>query len=44
MFKYTPQNQMSIFDFKLSFESKLDPENRWVRLSKVIPWDDFAAI
>ncbi len=44
VFKYTPQNQMSIFDFKLSFESKMDTENRSVGLSKVISWDDFAAI
>lgn len=44
MFNYTPQNQLEIFDFKTEFESKLDPDNRWVRMSKILDWDAFAAI
>jgi hypothetical protein len=31
MFNYTPKNQLDIFDFKTEFESKLDPNNRWVK-------------
>jgi len=27
-------------DFALPFEGELDPGNRWVKLSKLIPWDD----
>jgi len=26
--------------FLLPFDGKLDPENRWVKLSEIIPWDD----
>ncbi len=28
----------------MPFGGKLDPENRWVKLSEIIPWDDFARI
>ena len=34
-----PSTQMKIEDFILPFEGKLNPENRWVKLSKVIPWE-----
>ena len=44
MFNYTPQNQLDIFNFKTEFESKLDPNNRWVILAKMIDWDSFASI
>lgn len=44
MFNYTPQNQLEIFDFKTEFESKLDPNNRWVKMAKLLDWDRFAAI
>jgi len=44
MFNYTPENQLSIFDFKTDFESKLDPNNRWVKMAKILDWDKFASI
>lgn len=44
MFKYTSQNQLSIFEFKTEFESKLNPENRWVLFSKLLDWDSLASI
>lgn len=44
MFNYTPENQLSIFNFKTDFESKLDPNNRWVKMAKILDWDKFAAI
>lgn len=44
MFNYTPQNQLDIFNFKLEFESKLDANNRWVKLAKILDWDGFASI
>ena len=44
MFNYTPQNQLNIFNFKTEFESKLDANNRWVKLAKILDWDGFASI
>ena len=44
MFSYTPKNQLDIFAFKTEFESKLNPDNRWVKMSKIIDWDAFASI
>lgn len=35
-----PSAQMKIEDFVLPFEGKLNPENRWVKLSKLIPWEE----
>ncbi len=34
-----PSGQMNIEDFILPFEGKLNPENRWVKLAKLIPWE-----
>ena len=44
MFNYTSEKQFNIFDFKTEFESKLNPNNRWVKMSKLLDWDAFAAI
>jgi len=43
MIKYMPANQLSIEGFKTPFETSLRPDNRWVELSKIIPWDTFAS-
>jgi len=34
-----PTGQMVIEDFVLPFEGKLDANNRWVKLAKMIPWE-----
>lgn len=44
MKRYTSQKQLSIAEFAMPFEAKLDENNRWVVLSKVIPWDKFAEL
>jgi len=44
MINYTPQNQVKLELFKHPFEAELDKENRWVLLSKVIPWDNLAGV
>lgn len=44
MFKYRSQKQLSIFDFHTDFESKLNPENRWVKLAKLLDWDKLADV
>ena len=38
MVKYNPK-QVSIREFKTPFGRGLNPKNRWVRLSEIIPWD-----
>ncbi|WP_434512794.1 IS5 family transposase [Desulfitobacterium sp. AusDCA] len=35
-----PSGQLKIEDFVLPFEGKLNSENRWVKLSKLIPWEE----
>jgi len=32
------ENQYLLEEFILPFEGKLNPENRWIKLSKIIPW------
>jgi hypothetical protein len=44
MVKYQSARQLKIEEFKTSFLKSLLPGNRWVELSKVVPWDKFAAI
>jgi transposase, IS5 family len=35
---YRTDRQPEFPDFYLPFWGKLDPENRWVKLARVIPW------
>ena len=35
------QKQLQFEDFYLPFGGKLRSDNRWVRLAKFIPWEDF---
>lgn len=44
MIRYTPQSQLSLEGFETPFNQQLDGSNRWVVLSKHIPWDKLAAI
>ena len=44
MIKYTPSNQLNLEGFSHPFDRELSPNNRWVRLAKLIPWDSLAAI
>lgn len=37
---YTSPNQLVLPGFETPFERELDPSNRWVVLSKLLPWDD----
>jgi len=43
MIKYVSQNQLSIEEFRTPFQARLLEDNRWVQLSKVVPWDKFAS-
>lgn len=42
MIRYKSSRQLSLEGFSLPFGGKLNPENRWVRWSEVIPWDELA--
>lgn len=42
MIRYTSQKQRTIEAFTTPFEKHLDANNRWVKLSQCIPWDDLA--
>jgi hypothetical protein len=42
MINYTSSNQQKLDLFKNPFEKNLDPNNRWVKLSSLIPWDSLA--
>ena len=44
MIKYESTNQLSIEEFKTPLQRDLDPENRWVRLAKEIPWEKLVSI
>lgn len=38
---FVSQNQLVFEGFESPFEKKLNPENRWVVLAKLIPWMRF---
>src|SRR5690606_6619615 len=42
--EYVSQNQLTLSGFESPFYEQLDPDNRWVRLSKQIPWDDLVSL
>ncbi len=42
MIKYKSSRQLSLEGFILPFGGKLRSENRWVKWSEVIPWDELA--
>ncbi len=44
MIKYISEKQLSISEFKTPFLTDLNPDNRWVKLSQVVPWEDFATL
>ena len=42
MIRYKSNRQIPLKGFHLPFEGQLSPENRWIKWSRVIPWDDLA--
>ena len=44
MIRYKSARQISIEEFKTPFLLGIDPKNRWVRLSQVLPWDELAQV
>ena len=41
MYRQSSPGQLSFEDFYLPFGGKLSPENRWVKLAEIIPWEEF---
>jgi len=41
MLKYNSTKQIDIFEFTHPFETEYDKENRWLKLSKLITWDQY---
>jgi hypothetical protein len=41
---YVSENQLTLAGFESPFERKLNPNNRWIKLSKALPWDDLVSI
>jgi hypothetical protein len=42
MIRDNPVNQLSFEGFETPFEMNMDPKNRWVKLSGLLPWEEFA--
>lgn len=42
MIRYSSSKQLTLAEFDWPFETVLDENNRWVKLSQCIPWDDLA--
>ena len=40
MYRTQHNGQLSIEEFHLPFGGTLDPENRWVLLSALMPWEE----
>ena len=39
MYRENSENQIALEDFYLPFGGHLDPNNRWIILSRMVPWD-----
>lgn len=44
MIKYTSSSQLVLKDFSHPFDNELSPDNRWIKLAQVVPWDELAKI
>jgi hypothetical protein len=42
MIRYHSQKKLSLTEFNWPFQTALDENNRWVKLSECIPWDELA--
>lgn len=42
--QYVSPNQLVLAGFETPFEKELNPNNRWVVLARLIPWDDVCSI
>jgi len=41
MYRIKDKRQLELENFVLPFGGKLNPKNRWIRLTRLIPWEEF---
>jgi transposase, IS5 family len=34
------ESQVSVFEFQMPWGGHLNPENRWIKLAEIIPWQE----
>lgn len=44
MIQYTPASERNLSLFTTPFEQSLSPENRWVKMADLVPWDDLVKV
>ena len=44
MINYSPAAQLTFSGFSNPFSNSLDPDNKWIKLAAIIPWDALAAV
>ena len=44
MIRYTPSSEITLSLFKTPFETALNPDNRWVLMESLVPWDNLAKV
>lgn len=44
MIRYTPSSEITLSLFKTPFQTALNPDNRWVLMESLVPWDDLAKV
>ncbi len=42
MIRYSSSKQLTLAEFDWPFQTDLDASNRWVKMSRCIPWDELA--
>lgn len=41
MYKTVDKSQITFFDFNQPMGLHMNPNNRWVRMAEIVPWDEF---
>lgn len=44
MVNYISQHQLKFDEFSSLYQLKLDPNNRWIQLASILPWDDMVKL
>ena len=44
MIKHTPASELSLQLFRTPFDAAPWPQNRWVRMADLVPWDEMTTV